>query len=343
MPRINPRLLMDEETEADIAELRSRRKQARRKAAPDKAAPRETELQLLAAEQERQGNFEFSYHASRHERQWILDSLGGFYEDHWIDDILRLVKGGKEASVYQCAAHPATSQETYLAAKVYRPRMFRQLRKDHLYRESRADMDDEGRVIINHGMQHAIRSRSAYGLELLHKSWIEYEYQSLLALHAAGAAVPRPYARADNAILMTYLGDAQEPAPTLNTVSLGRDEARVLFERLLHNVRLMLSHGRVHGDLSAYNILYWQGDIWLIDFPQVIDPTHHRQAYAIFERDLTRACEYFQRQGVRCSPRRLAQTLWQEQGLSFKPDVHPALLDDESEADRRYWDKLQAK
>jgi len=40
--------------------------------------------------------------ASRHERGWIVDSLGGFYEHRWLDDVIRLVKGGKEANVYQC-------------------------------------------------------------------------------------------------------------------------------------------------------------------------------------------------------------------------------------------------
>src|SRR6266496_672663 len=47
-----------------------------------------------------------TFGASRHERQWIIDSLGGFYENSQIMDVVAQVKGGKEATVYCCAAHP---------------------------------------------------------------------------------------------------------------------------------------------------------------------------------------------------------------------------------------------
>jgi RIO kinase 1 len=342
MPRINPTFLVDGDYDHAAAERRAHRKKAAkpgRKAA--KPQPAVQELAALAAQQEREESFQFSYHASRHERQWIEDALGGFYQDHMITDVLKLVRGGKEATVYLCAGDASTSAESYLCAKVYRPRMFRNLRKDHLYREGRAVLDADGNEIKNHGMQHAMKKRTAYGQELLHGSWIEYEYQTLVALHAAGVAVPQPFGRGHNAILMGYLGEVNEPAPTLNTIHLRRDEAQPLFERVLRNVDLMLSKERIHGDLSAYNILYWQGDIWLIDFPQVMQPRQNRLAYTIFERDLLRVCEYFARQGARVAPRRLAAELWTSHGYSLLPDVHPRLLDEEDEADRRLWASLQ--
>ncbi len=59
----------------------------------------------------------------------------------------------------------------------------------------------------------------------------------------------------------------------------------------------------MHGDLSAYNILYWEGHIALIDFPQVVPARDNRNAYAIFERDVTRLCAVFHRaRGFPCSP-----------------------------------------
>jgi hypothetical protein len=42
--------------------------------------------------------FNPTFHASRFERAWILEYLGPFYEDHYIADALRQVKGGKEAT-----------------------------------------------------------------------------------------------------------------------------------------------------------------------------------------------------------------------------------------------------
>jgi RIO kinase 1 len=219
--------------------------------------------------------------------------------------------------------------------------MFRNLKNDHLYREGRADLDADGNVILDGGMQHAMHKRTAYGRQLLHASWIEHEYQTLQQLDAIGVDVPKPYARGNNAILMEYIGDADAPAPTLNGFELELEEARLLFERVMRNVAVMLEHGSIHGDLSAYNVLYWEGEIWLIDFPQAINPDENRNAYRIFERDITRICEYFIRQGIVCASRRIAAELWTSSGRRLQPDVHPRLLDDRDEADLAYWRSQQ--
>jgi RIO kinase 1 len=286
------------------------------------------------------GSFEFSYHASRHERLWIVDSLGGFYEGQWIRDVLRQVKGGKEASVYQCRAGVAAAQERYLAAKIYRPRPFRALKKDHLYREGRSELDEDGNVILDDRMIHAMQKRTQYGKEVMHTSWIEHEYQALVRLNTAGADVPLPYARGNNAILMGYIGGVDIPAPALSDIELEPIEALTLFRRVLRNIEIMLELGLVHADLSAYNILYWDGKITLIDFPQAISPHENRNAYRLFERDVIRVCEYFSRQGVRSNPPRLAAEMWTRFKYRMVPDVHPRLLDEQSEADRAYWRSL---
>jgi RIO kinase 1 len=159
------------------------------------------------------------------------------------------------------------------------------------------------------------------------------------ALHAAGADVPEPYEMAHNAILMGYIGDLDGCAPTLNEISLDRAEANLLFERVLFNLELFLAKERIHGDLSAYNILYWEGEITLIDFPQVVSPKINRNAFAIFQRDLTRVCEYFTKQGLTLHPRQLAADLWKKHGYRLEPEIHPGLLDAEDERDRALWQK----
>ena len=90
--------------------------------------------------------------------------------------------------------------------------------------------------------------RTNYGEELRHQSWIAYEFQTLEMLHAAGADVPRPYAMEKNAILMDYIGDLDTAAPTLNSVSLEREEVAPLFDRVIQDVDLLLSNRRIHGD-----------------------------------------------------------------------------------------------
>ncbi len=122
-------------------------------------------------------------------------------------------------------------------------------------------------------------------------------------------------------------------------MELERDEAQRLFERTVWNIDLMLSHDRIHGDLSAYNILYWEGEIRLIDFPQAVSPGENRNALGIFQRDVRRTCEYFAAQGVRCNPRKLALELWTAHNHRLQPELDPRWLDEASPDDRRRWRK----
>jgi RIO kinase 1 len=281
-------------------------------------------------------SFEFTYKAARFEEGWLLDSLEYFYEQGWISDVLRKVKAGKEASVYLCRAGGQV-QAPLVAAKVYRPRMLRNLKNDQLYREGRAVLDENGKRVLDLGMLKAQHKRSVYGEQIRRQSWIAHEFAALQALAVAGGDVPFPYAMAPKAVLMGYLGDEMFAAPTLNTVTLNPDEIRPLFERVLKNVDLLLGDGWVHGDLSAYNILYWKRQIALIDFPQVIPARDNRNAYAIFERDLTRLCGYFTAQGLSLHPRRLAARMWTAHGYRLGPDIHPSLLDGDDPRDRQFW------
>lgn len=261
------------------------------------------------------GGFNPSFTGSRHEREWILTYLSGFYEDQVITDVLRQVKGGKEATVYCCAAAPPTGVEL-IAAKVYRPRMFRNLRNDSLYRQGRDVMDGEGHGAWGRRQLVAIKKRTDFGQGLMHMSWLGNELATMKLLYDAGVEVPKPFASSENAILMEYIGEEGTPARTLNNITLEAREARPLFDRIIRNIELMLANGRVHGDLSAHNILYWQGDIKIIDFPQAVDPIINADSYMIFSRDVLRVCQYFARFGVPSDPASIAKEMWR----SYLPD-----------------------
>src|SRR5437867_2888779 len=92
------------------------------------------------------GPFNPTLLAGRRDRDWILSSLAHFYEQDLIADVIQVAKSGKEATVYCCTSAPAVGLD-YLAAKVYRPRMFRSLKNDAIYRESREQHDERGRVV----------------------------------------------------------------------------------------------------------------------------------------------------------------------------------------------------
>lgn len=257
--------------------------------------------------------FNPTFLASRRDGPWILSSLAHFYEEDLITDVLHAVKSGKEASVYCCAAHPATGA-AYLAAKVYRPRMFRSLKNDAIYRQSRVQHDRDGRIVRN------VRRFDAghKGRSLQVKSWIDYEFQTQCLLYESGANVPRPLSHIGNAVLMEYIGGVDDPAPLLREVRLTRSEARPLFDCILRNIALFLERGRIHGDLSEYNILYWQGQVSIIDFAQAVDPRQNPAVFPLLLRDIERVCGYFARYGVVADPRTLARDMWnQEVGALF--------------------------
>jgi RIO kinase 1 len=299
---------------------------------------REENAEFIGAQDDSRKNFKFTYQAARFEEWWLLDSLGEFYEHQWISDVLKRVKGGKEASVYQCAPG-AEVQAEYVAAKVYRPRSLRNLKNDSQYRVGRIELDADGHRVKGDRAYKAIKKRTEYGEEIRHQSWIAYEFQTLQQLFEAGADVPRPYAMEKNAILMDFIGDADNAAPPLSSVRLGSHEAKTLFERVMTNLRIMLAHERIHGDLSAYNILYWDGTISLIDFPQVVASESNPQAWGIFLRDVTRICDYFTSQGVKAHARKLAEEMWQEYGHKVVKEVDPVYLDAEKPEDRKLWAK----
>jgi RIO kinase 1 len=272
-----------------------------------------------------EAGFNPTYHPARFEEGWLFDSVRSFYEDHLISDVLARIKGGKEANVYRCAADPLLGT-ALVAAKVYRPQQFRNLRNDKLYREGRQILTEAGRPVkeSDHRLMRAIGKKTATGVEVSHTSWLMHEYTTLQRLYALDAAVPQPIAVNGNALLMSYHGDEQQAAPTLNGVRLEWDEANLLFKEVLRNIGIMLQHGLIHGDLSAYNILYWESTITIIDFPQVTYAQSNRHAYDILRRDVTRVCEYFAAQGVRCAPAAITNELW---------DRYAALDPDDAAAD----------
>lgn len=120
---------------------------------------------------------------------------------------------------------------------------------------------------------------------------------------------------------MEFVGDAAGAAPTLANVALEPRQARRVLDRILWNVELLLSFGWVHGDLSAHNILYYQGKATLIDFPQVVAAEQNPQAFTLFLRDLERVASYFARLGLSPDPRRLAEELWGKHVLRAAPDL----------------------
>jgi RIO kinase 1 len=216
-----------------------------------------------------------------------------------------LVKAGKEASVYACRGGAAASCDI-VAAKVYRGAQYR-FKNDAVYQEARPrELGLRGRSL------RAFNNRrdSAAGREVQEGTWRMREYQILQLLHESYADVPRPIAAGGDVILMELFGDENEAAQQLNRVRLDASEAPALFQRLMNNVELFLALNLVHGDLSPHNVLYWHGDVKVIDFPQATDPRFNRHAQDLLRRDVANLARYFAPYGVEADADGLADELW---------------------------------
>jgi RIO kinase 1 len=228
-------------------------------------------------------------------------ALEPFFADGLIDEVLYQVKSGKEATVY-CCRGGTPLKGVLVAAKVYKPRALRSFRDDSVYRE--------GRVILDSRARRAAAKRTDFGQRVQSALWTGHEWQVLKMLHAAGADVPTPLAQSAGGILLEFVGEGEVAAPLLRDVSLATREAEGLFDRLLDNVQLWLAYNIVHGDLSAYNVLYQAGDPVVIDFPQACDPRFNTNAFRLLLRDIENLARYFERFGVRRDPFALADGYW---------------------------------
>ena len=218
-----------------------------------------------------------------------------------ITEAIDVVGDGKEATVYRCRADPRL-QVPQVAVKIYRADRFRAFANDTAYRA--------GEFIRDRRMQRAVRRGTRRGKLLGHHDWVDREWRTLCALFQAGAHVPEPFACSPDSIAMELVGDGDNAAPRLVRVKLGRAAARNALDAILYNVELMLATECVHGDLSAYNILYRSGLPVIIDLPQAVDARCNPNAQRLLYRDVENVCHHFERLGVRSHPRRIAADLW---------------------------------
>lgn len=229
-------------------------------------------------------------------------TIDHFLGEGLITKVLRPIKSGKEASVHLCRASRSTTDEDLVALKVYHPLARRDFRDESIYRD--------GEWIKERRIRVALDKKTRFGREVQGAIWVHREWETLAALHRAGAAVPRPIASTEDAILMTYVGDEDEAAPQLHRLRPDRREAEELLGQLTDQIERFLYGNVIHGDLSPYNVLVWRGRATIIDLPQAVDPRKNRHAERLLARDVHRVCEHFARLGVRSSPERLARDLW---------------------------------
>lgn len=202
-------------------------------------------------------------------------------QDGFIDEVIRQLMSGKEASVFvvRCG-------EAIRCAKVYKEANKRSFRQSTDY--------TEGRKVKNSRRARAMEKGTRYGRKAQEESWQSAEVDALYRLAAAGVRVPKPHHFHEGVLLMDLVTDSNgNAAPRLSELVLTAELSREYHRALITQVVRMLCAGIIHGDLSEYNVLVDSSGPVIIDLPQAIDASANNQACKMLLRDVENLAVYF--------------------------------------------------
>ena len=199
-------------------------------------------------------------------------------QGHFVEDSLSPLFIGKESNVFTAM----TEEKTKVVIKIYR---LETCDFNRMYEYIRLDPRFEGM---------ARRRR------MVVFTWAKREYRNLLKLRES-IRVPTPIACDQNILIMEMIG-TDSPAPKLKDVAL--EDPQLMFDKVIASLKKMYFAGYVHGDLSEFNILVWDGEPVFIDFSQTM-PSDANQADEFFARDVRNLCRFFKKHRIQTDPEQL--------------------------------------
>ncbi len=215
---------------------------------------------------------------------WVITAQGA------IDTELGILKSGKEAEVFLLERAIPDGPSVVLAAKRYRGSEHRNFHRSATY--------TEGRTTKRSRDQRAIKRRSSWGQVVASTEWVAAEWNALRQLWLWGLPVPYPVQIDGTEILMELIEYDGQPAPRLSQTRPNRDLLAIYFEQIREAMVTMATHGQVHGDLSAFNLLAAGDRLVIIDLPQMIDVAGNPKGLDFLLRDCTNVCTWFRSRGL---------------------------------------------
>jgi RIO kinase 1 len=251
-------------------------------------------------------------------------ALQPLIDDGVIDEVLRPLKSGKEASVYV-----VRSGGTVRCAKVYKDMGQRSFQQRVQYQE--------GRRVRGSRQARAMGKSTRFGRKEQESAWKNAEVDALYQLAAAGVRVPEPYGYFNGVLVMELITDAEGfSAPGLGDVELTPEQAREYHAFLVGQIARMLCAGLIHGDLSEYNVLVGPEGPVIIDLPQVVSAAGNNNARAMLQRDVNNITATLARFAPELTNTFYAEEMWAlfEQGtLTPETRLTGAFVFDETPAD----------
>jgi RIO kinase 1 len=239
----------------------------------------------------------------------IPQGLQPLLDDGIVDEVVRQLKSGKEASVYVVRCGSETR-----CAKVYKDMAQRSFQQRAQYQE--------GRKVRGSRQARAMAKSTRFGRKEQEAAWKNTEVDALYQLVAAGVRVPQPFGFFNGVLLMELVADADgNSAPRLGEVELSPEQAREFHQFLIGQVVRMLCTGLIHGDLSQFNVLVGPLGPVIIDLPQAVNAAGNNNAFAMLERDVKNLTETLGRFEPALLATQYAAEMWAlfEQG-ELKPD-----------------------
>jgi RIO kinase 1 len=241
-------------------------------------------------EGERWSSWDGATHGPKPRPDWVITDLGAVESD------LGVLKTGKEADVHLVRrwVPGAPERDVLMAGKRYRSSKHRMFHRDSGYLE--------GRRVRKSRETRAMRTRTAFGKELISGLWAFAEFETLVRLWEEGLPVPYPVQMSDDEMLMEFIGTSDgSAAPRLSQTRPEREVLPLLFEQLREAMLHLAELGWAHGDLSPYNVLLeGEGDasrLVLIDWPQIVDVIGNPHGPEFLERDAHNMAQWFTRRG----------------------------------------------
>ena len=235
----------------------------------------------------------------------IPKALQPLIDDGIIDEVLRPLKSGKEASVYI-----VRSGETIRCAKVYKDMGQRSFQQRVTYQE--------GRQVRGSRQARATAKSTRFGRKEQESAWKNAEVDALYQLAAAGVRVPVPYGYFNGVLVMEMITDVEGfSAPGLGDVELTAVQAREYHQFLIGQIVRMLCAGLIHGDLSEYNVLIGPAGPVIIDLPQAVNAAGNNNARKMLIRDVNNITGTLARFAPELLTTRFGEEMWAlfEQGL----------------------------
>ncbi|MFC6975303.1 serine/threonine-protein kinase Rio1 [Halomicroarcula sp. GCM10025709] len=130
-------------------------------------------------------------------------------------------------------------------------------------------------------------------------AWVRKESSNLKRARKAGVRTPKPIAVERNVLVMEYLGTEEGRARRLSEVHI--ENPQMAFDVVKEYMRRLYDAGLVHGDLSEYNVVFHEGQLYIIDLGQAVT-VYHPNAEEFLERDCRNVANFFARQGVAADP-----------------------------------------